>query len=186
MFCCWLWPGMCRLLPCGVPSDPGTGLAPRQPGTLHRARSLVPAGTSPTSWPGAQAGSLLHFLHADFTHSGTGGHLGFPKAWAQPISLQYSLSLVLSGDCGADAPCLPPPGKALGSLAMLYFKKAPLHPQIAWEMVNACRNNAYKEEQVFTVDWNHHWGVCPRLTKTVPPLCQALRSLRKSLFWCLP
>lgn len=46
-----------------------------------------------------------------------------PKPWAQLISLQYCLSLILSGDCGADAPCLPPPGKASGSLSILYFKK---------------------------------------------------------------
>jgi len=58
------------------------------------------------------AGSLAHFLHTDFAHSG--GRRPVPKAWAQPISPQYSLSLMLAGDCGADALCLPPPRQAVG------------------------------------------------------------------------
>lgn len=117
------------------------------------------------------------------THSGTGGcsqargTAHFTPAQPLPDPVRR-----LWGRCSLPATSWENLGKPVPAL----LQKNPLHPQIAWEMVNACRDNAYKEKPVFTVSWGHHWGVCHKLTKTVSPLCQTFRSLGKSLFGCSP
>lgn len=176
---------MWRLLPCKLLGGPGTGITPHQPGS-NCAGLVQLSQLRPRPWAGQEPGleaSSISFIRtlptvereAQFPRP---GHSPCHPSTASPLCRQVSVGQMLSA-CHLL-------GKPLGSQAMVCFGKKPPHPQIARETVNSYRNNDYEGDpessrwaggitEEFILSCQRQDLVC----------CQTLRSLGKSLLWCL-
>lgn len=108
---------MCRLLPCRLPSDPGTGFAPQQPGTLHRPHSIVPSGTSPRAgWEPGLGASSISFTQTLPTVEQEGCSQALGTAHSTPAQPLPDPIRRLWGRCSL-------PATSWESLSMPYFKR---------------------------------------------------------------
>lgn len=183
---------MGRLLPCRLLGSPGTGIAPRQPGS--NCTGLVPLSQlGPCPRAGQEPRlevSSVSFIRILPTaewggqfprpaHGPLDSRTASPRCWQVTVGQMLSACHLL--------------GKPLGSLAMLCFGKKPPHPRIAWKLVNSYRNYDYKGDPESSL-WaggiaedfvlsRQRQDLCQRQHLIC---CQTLRSLGQSLLWWPP